>query len=76
MNTIDTTAAGDTFMEYFLAETARGATLNDALSRANIAASISVTRPGPASSIPTREELEAILDALGVVTEKAANGIS
>jgi len=62
VNAIDTTAAGDTFMGYFLAETMRGATLGDALRRANIAASISVTRPGSASSIPTREEVEAIIN--------------
>ena len=53
----DSTAAGDTFTGYFLAEIFRDSTPLDALARANKAASICVTRPGAATSIPLASEL-------------------
>jgi len=54
---IDTTAAGDTFAGYFLAERALGRDTRDALSLACRAAAKSVERPGAAASIPWRREL-------------------
>ena len=54
---VDTTAAGDTFTGYFLAEQVRGADLETSLRTACKAAAISVTRPGAADSIPTRAEV-------------------
>jgi ribokinase len=56
---VDTTAAGDCFIGYFLAERLRGAPLEQALATACAAAAISVTRPGAAASIPRRDEVEA-----------------
>jgi ribokinase len=53
----DSTAAGDTFTGYFLAEILRDSTPLSALTRANKAASICVTRPGAAASIPRANEL-------------------
>jgi len=64
VDAIDTTAAGDTFLGYFLAEAMLGRAMPDALRRANVAAAISVTRPGAAASIPSREEVDAV-DAAG-----------
>lgn len=57
VSAVDTTAAGDTFTGYFLAEALRGANVRDAMRVAARAAAIAVTRPGAAESIPKREEL-------------------
>jgi len=54
---VDTTAAGDTFMGYFLAGLAEGMTNPQAMDLASRAAAICVTRPGAAESIPYRAEL-------------------
>lgn len=54
---VDTTAAGDTFIGYFLAELLSNASPARALKIACHAAAICVTRPGAADSIPLRSEL-------------------
>ncbi len=54
---VDTTAAGDTFTGYFLAELTRGSEMKTALDVASRAASIAVTRAGAMDSIPFRKEL-------------------
>ena len=56
---VDTTAAGDTFTGYFLAELTRGASLAAALDMASRASAIAVTRPGALDSIPYLQELKA-----------------
>ena len=53
----DTTAAGDTFTGYFLAASARGASPEEAMEEAAKASAITVSRPGAAVSIPTRQEV-------------------
>jgi ribokinase len=55
---VDTTAAGDTFIGYFLAAVAAGRDLAPSLERACRAAALSVTRPGAADSIPLSRELD------------------
>lgn len=55
---VDSTGAGDTFSGAWAAEMLRGSTFTNALSYANHAAAISVTRPGAQSSIPMRSEIE------------------
>lgn len=55
---VDTTAAGDTFSGYFIAELIRGKNPADALRTASIAAAITVSRSGAAPSIPTLKEVE------------------
>ena len=57
----DTTAAGDTFTGYFLAERLRAAPFPDALRFAAAAAALCCTRPGAAPSIPRREEVEVLV---------------
>jgi len=54
---VDTTAAGDTFTGYFIAEITKGNTVKDALDIASKAAAITVSRSGASSSIPTLNEV-------------------
>lgn len=54
---VDTTAAGDTFIGYFVAEYTRGNDLELAVRFANRAAAICVTRLGAADSIPKRVDV-------------------
>lgn len=55
---VDTTAAGDTFTGYFLAQRMNGADAKQALAMASAASAIAVSRKGAAPSIPEREEAE------------------
>ncbi len=57
---VDTTAAGDTFTGYLLAALIRGLSPRQALRDANRAASLAVSRPGAAASIPFLREVEAL----------------
>lgn len=59
---VDTTAAGDTFNAAFAVALAEGKTTAQAIRFANAAASISVTRKGAQTSIPTREEVDMIVE--------------
>ena len=58
---VDTTGAGDCFVGAVAAQLAAGKPIHDALAYANAAASICVQRMGAAPSMPTAEEVEAIL---------------
>jgi sugar/nucleoside kinase (ribokinase family) len=58
VHAVDTTGAGDAHAGVFLAALADGLPPTDAARRANAAAALAVTRPGPATS-PTRGELDA-----------------
>ena len=54
---VDTTAAGDTFIGFFIALLSSGKQINEALRIACKASSICVTRPGAADSIPSLDEI-------------------
>jgi ribokinase len=56
---IDTTGAGDCFCGVLAASISRGAPLAEAVSRANTAAAIAVTRAGAALATPSLAELDA-----------------
>ncbi|WP_371195132.1 ribokinase [Glaciecola sp. SC05] len=58
---IDTTAAGDTFIGYFLAHFAKHTNIEHALRLACAASAIGVTREGAAPSIPSLDEVEQFL---------------
>ena len=58
---VDTTAAGDTFLGYFVGCLAQGMARQEAMALASMAAAIAVTRPGAAPSIPTMAEVRAAL---------------
>lgn len=60
---VDTTAAGDTFVGYFLASTIQGLGVEASLRRAARAAAICVSRPGAVPSIPHAAEVD---DAISV----------
>jgi sugar/nucleoside kinase (ribokinase family) len=70
---VDTTGAGDAHSGVFLAALAAGLPAADAARRANAAAALAVTRPGPATS-PGRAELDAWLAALGSPWSAAPTG--
>jgi len=55
---VDTTAAGDTFLGYFLAGQLEGKTVRESMERATRASSITVSRPGAMDSIPYAREVE------------------
>lgn len=57
---VDTNGAGDAHCGVLAAELLRGAELPAAAVRANAAAALAVTRPGPATA-PTRAEVDALL---------------
>lgn len=60
-NVVDTTAAGDTFMGYFISSISKNQDIEDALKIASMAASISVSKKGASNSIPYEPE---VLDKL------------
>ena len=57
VNAIDTTAAGDTFVGAFITALSEGKDIKNAMTFANKASSITVTRSGAQQSIPTRDEI-------------------
>lgn len=62
---VDTTAAGDTFTGYLVAELARGKEIDEAMKIASLAASIAVSREGAASSIPYIDEVGSFFEIKG-----------
>ncbi|MBQ2734296.1 MAG: helix-turn-helix domain-containing protein [Clostridia bacterium] len=61
---MDTTAAGDTFTGFFVAEIAKGSTPKEALRMASAAAALAVSRKGAAPSIPVYDEVVEALQTL------------
>ena len=55
--TVDTTAAGDTFIGYYMAERLQGESVKEALDMAARASAIAVSKNGAAPSIPKRDEV-------------------
>ena len=60
VETVDTTAAGDTFCGVFCVGLCEGLSIDDAARMANRAAAISVSRLGSQEAIPYRAELESL----------------
>ena len=57
VDAVDTTAAGDTFIGYFVRGMIEGLPVRDTLRQATVASAIAVTRPGAADSVPALEEV-------------------
>ena len=55
--TVDTTAAGDTFTGYFLAEICRGSSYTQAMRVAAMASALAVSKQGAALSIPSLQQV-------------------
>jgi ribokinase len=63
VSAVDTTAAGDTFVGAFAAAQATAEDVGWAMWFASAAAALAVTKPGAQTSVPTREEVMAFLQA-------------
>ncbi len=61
VDAVDTTAAGDTFTGYFLANYLKSTNITDALTRACAAAALCVTKKGAAPSIPHEQDVKQFL---------------
>lgn len=61
VDAVDTTAAGDTFIGYFLSAYSKDNDAESALRRACAASALAVTRGGAAQSIPEAEEVDQFL---------------
>lgn len=59
---VDTTAAGDTFVGYYLARRAAGDSIVESLQLASTAASLTISRPGATRSLPSLAEVLASHD--------------
>lgn len=62
VNVVDTTAAGDAFVGAFAVALSEGCTLREAAVWGNAAGAITVTRQGAQPSLPTREEVEKMVN--------------
>ncbi len=62
VDAVDTTAAGDVFNGALVVALSEGASIIEAMRFATLSSSISVTRMGAQSSIPQRDELNALLN--------------
>ncbi|HSP57425.1 MAG TPA: PfkB family carbohydrate kinase, partial [Halomonas sp.] len=60
---VDTTAAGDTFIGYYLAALQEGSSVTKCLHLATIAAGLCVQRHGSADSIPFRDQVNEVLQS-------------
>lgn len=58
VETVDTTAAGDTFTGYFVASMGKGMDMGAVLRRCSKAAAIAVSRKGAVNSIPMEKEVD------------------
>lgn len=62
----DTTAAGDTFLGYFISEVVQGADVKKALQMASMAAALAVSKEGAMPSVPERRNVETALEQISI----------
>ena len=58
VDSVDTTAAGDSFVGAMVTSIVEGKTIAEAIEFASFAAALTVTKPGAQYSLPTKEEVE------------------
>lgn len=73
VDVVDTTAAGDTFLGYFVAELSKGTDYSQILKIASVASAITVSRKGAAPSIPNKSEVLALFDKLEEIKSNNKN---
>ncbi|MBQ7036617.1 MAG: helix-turn-helix domain-containing protein [Clostridia bacterium] len=73
VETVDTTAAGDTFIGFFLARLADGASVEGALKIASAASAITVSRAGASPSIPYMHEVSGMLKSMSLAEKRPEN---
>ena len=73
VDAVDTTAAGDTFLGYFVAELSKGTDYSQILKIASVASAITVSRKGAAPSIPNKSEVLSLLDKLREIKSNNKN---
>lgn len=61
VESVDTTAAGDSYAGYYIAGISKGVSVKNAMDRASAASAIAVSRMGASSSIPTSTEVDIAL---------------
>ncbi len=61
---VDTTAAGDAFTAALTLEYLRTQDIREAIKYANAAGAITISRPGSASSVPTADEVAAVMSSV------------
>lgn len=66
VDVVDTTAAGDAFAGYLAAALAGGASRDEAIRRAGAAGALAVTKRGASPSLPTADEVDALLASMAV----------
>ena len=70
---VDTTAAGDTFIGYFLSLIADSTPIASALKIASVASALTVSRLGASPSIPCISEVSSRLESMSVSEERPRN---
>ena len=60
VDAVDETAAGDAFIGYLMAALLADMAMPEALEQASAAGALAVTRAGAASSLPTRDDVDAM----------------
>ena len=68
VDAVDTTAAGDAFIGYFVSGIAKNDAVSDVLNTASAASALTISRKGAAPSIPIKVE---VLDALNYLKQNA-----
>ncbi|MEN8233695.1 MAG: ribokinase [Actinomycetota bacterium] len=74
VDAVDAVGAGDSFCGSFVVELASGTPLPDALGRACAAGASAATRPGAQPSLPTTEDVTALLGRTGGVRMHGSDG--